>query len=81
MHPEVEFKRLMVRFKEWKKQFRDRAGATQKVGWGSDGRPSCPERMSMDQRWSMVQRSRYSRPSGHACAVLTWAPFLCTRRC
>ncbi len=31
MHPDVEFKRLLVRYKDWKKQFRDRLGATQKV--------------------------------------------------
>ncbi|PRW61206.1 myosin-1-like isoform X1 [Chlorella sorokiniana] len=31
MHPDVEFKRLLMRYKDWKKQFRDRLGSTQKV--------------------------------------------------
>ena len=36
MHPDVEFKRLLVRYKDWKKQFRERLGATQKVGAGPE---------------------------------------------
>lgn len=35
MQPDVEFKRLLVRYKDWKKQFRDRLATTQKVSKSS----------------------------------------------
>ena len=80
LHPDVEFKRLLVRYKDWKKQFRDRLGATQKVGgaWGGRGAPQEQRCGQLRGRHPQTAVSLYSLQLLHTPDAV---PLRAARRC